>query len=500
MWYTVEYPIFLRADQFQEYIEDYARHFDTLQNWVFNATIKKAFRNPDDTKWCLEVETLGEGSKTVEFDKVVFCHGYQTKATIPRFEGQELFDGAIMHSQQYRRLVNILFLRKYRGVIACQLNLFKQYSPEPFTGKRVIVLGLSSTAADILPGLISYAAHPVYASHRRGVFPFRRFRNGVPTDALTTWRRRQIAQFMQAKFPEIARVLGDFALRLFIKFTYPNLKPEWRLLPIPNVTLKVPGALTFDNVRPYLEDGRLQSVHGIKRFLGPKQIELLDGTILDDIDAVVLCTGYRADFSVVDESVLETNVPTEHGYDKASDGGAPMYRLWMNIFPPRYADSFAMLCYSAFGKSNGFSFADVTSMAVSNVFRGAHPSPSVTEMNKWVDEHQSWVVSRWKLEHSIDHSMVKQWEFQGWLHEAAGTGMENLNWMGWKGWKFWWKDRKMYNLMANGIETAHSYRYFETGKRRTWDGAREAILKLDEERKRILPVTPEQERQYSTAL
>jgi dimethylaniline monooxygenase (N-oxide forming) len=214
---------------------------------------------------------------------------------------------------------------------------------------------------------------------------------------------------------------------------------------------------------------------------------------------VIFCTGYEADFSVVDESVLETNIPTTHGYDKALDGGSSMYRLWMNMFPPQYADSFAMLCYSMYGKSNGFSFADVTSIAVSNVFRGAHPLPSANEMNKWVDEHQAWLVSRWKLEHTIDLSMVKQWEFQGWLHEAAGTGMENLSWMGWKGWKFWWKDRKMYNLMANGIETAHSYRYFETGKRSTWDGAREAILKLDEERKRVLPLTPEQERQYLSA-
>lgn len=172
----------------------------------------------------------------------------------------------------------------------------------------------------------------------------------------------------------------------------------------------------------------------------------------------------------------------------------------MNIFPPRYADSLAMLCYSAYGKSNGFSFADVTSMAVSNVFRGTHPLPSTTEMNKWVDEHQAWVASRWKLEHSADPSMVKQWEFQRFLHEAAGTGMDNLSWMGWKGWKFWWKDRKMYDLMSNGIESAHMYRYFETGKRSTWDGAREAILKLEEERKRVLPVTLEQEKEYLASL
>lgn len=330
--------------------------------------------------------------------------------------------------------------------------------------------------------------------------PFRRFRNGVPTDAAATWRRRQIAHSLQAHFPEFTRVVGDLAIDLFIKFTYPNLKPEWRVRPVPSVALKLPSALTFDNILPALENGSLQSVQGVKRFLGPKKVELLDGMVLEDIDAVILCTGYTADFSVADESVVETSIPSAYGYDKDPAGRAPMHRLWMSMFPPRYADSLAMLCYSAFGKSNGFSFADVTSMAVSNVFRGAHPLPSTAAMNKWVDEHQAWVASRWKLEHSVNLSMVKQWEFQRFLHDAAGTGMEALSWMGWKGWKFWWEDRKMYDLMSNGIETAHMYRYFETGKRKTWEGARDAILRIEEERKRVFPVTPEQEKEYLARL
>lgn len=358
------------------------------------------------------------------------------------------------------------------------------------------MLGLSSTAADILPDILPHATKPVYTSHRRGAVPYRRFRKGVPTDALVTWRRRQVTHFFQAHCPNFTRVCGDLAVKYIVKFMYPTIKPEWLLTPIPSIALKIPGALAFENILPCLEDGRLKSVHGIKRFLGPKQVELLDGTVLDDIDAVIMCTGYRADFSVADDAVLERSTPTAYGYDKAPEGAAPMMRLWMNLFPPKYADSFAMLCYSAFGKSNGFSFADVTSMAVSHAFSGVHPLPSVMEMEKWVDEHQAWVASRWKLDHTVDVSMVKQWEFQGWLHEAAGTGMENLSAFGWKGWKFWWEDRKMYNLMAHGVETAHLYRYFETGKRRTWDGAKDAILKLDEEWKRTLPVTTEQEKRY----
>lgn len=86
-------------------MEDYARHFDTLKNWVFNTSVKKTYRNTDDTKWCLEIETQDEPTKVQEFDKVVFCHGYQNKAIVPQFEGQDKFKGVIMHSQQYRRSV-----------------------------------------------------------------------------------------------------------------------------------------------------------------------------------------------------------------------------------------------------------------------------------------------------------------------------------------------------------------------------------------------------------
>ncbi|KAM0542946.1 hypothetical protein ACHAPJ_012552 [Fusarium lateritium] len=145
------------------------------------------------------------------------------------------------------------------------------------------------------------------------------------------------------------------------------------------------------------------------------------------------------------------------------------------MFPPKYADSCAMLCYSAYGKNNGFSFSDVISMAISNVWRGVSDLPSRDEMEQWVDEHQQWLAKNCEKEPGLDVSMVKQYEFQPWIHQTAGTGMENLGW-GWAGWKFWWNDRKMYNMMNHGVETAHMFRYFETGKRKTWEGARDEII------------------------
>lgn len=100
--HTIEYPSHLSSDQFQEYIESYAAHFDLLKDIVFNASVTRTTRNKDDTRWQLEMLVNGE-ARIEEFDKVVFCHGYQTKPKMPKYEGQELFEGKLMHAQQYRK-------------------------------------------------------------------------------------------------------------------------------------------------------------------------------------------------------------------------------------------------------------------------------------------------------------------------------------------------------------------------------------------------------------
>lgn len=436
-----KYPHYLSQAEFQEYIESYATHYDMIKDITFNTSVKEVSRNKEDSKWRLDLVVDGE-SQVEEFDKVAFCHGYQTKARIPEFEDVEKFEGAILHTQQFRM-------------------------SDEFKGKKVIVVGVSSTASDAITALIPVASK-VYMSHRRGALIVPKYRKGYPPDLMSNWRRRQIAAFLQRNFPNLSRWLADRLIALMIKQMWGDLDPAWGLVPPPSISLS-PRALN-ENIIPMLRDGSLTSLPGIKRFTGPNSVEFTDGTVLDGIDTVICATGYRADFDAV--PFLEKSRPSNYG-------GPDFVRLWMNLFPPKYADSLVMLCYSALGKNNGFSFSDVTSMAVSNLWRGVHPLPTVEKMEKDVDNHQEWVASRWRLDNNIDTSMVKQWEYQSFLHTAAGTGMENLGW-GWKGWKFFFQDPKMSYLMNHGVETAHAFRFFETGKRKAWPGAREAIIHMNE--------------------
>ncbi|KAJ7512020.1 putative dimethylaniline monooxygenase [Mycena galericulata] len=436
-----KYPHHLSQSEFQEYMNSYAKHFGLHKHIVFNALLKQVTRNKEDTKWRLELIIDGE-PRVEEYDKVAFTHGYQTRAEMPALEGRDKFEGPVIHTQAYRHA-------------------------EDFRNKKVVVIGMGSTAGDVLGELIPVASK-VYASHRRGIAIFPRWRNNTPGDLIVSWRRRQINAFLQKNFPNAARHISDLALGLLLRQTWGKLDPSWRLQPCPSVLLSLPASSEI--IIPALRDGSLTSLHGLKRFVGPRSIEFDDGTVLDDVDAVICATGYSADFSVA--PFLEKSRPDDYG-------GEDIVRLWNNLFPPRYADSICVLAFSAYGKNNGFSFCDVASMAVSNVWRGVHALPCREEMERDVDAHQAWVASRWRLDDKVDVSMVKQWVYQGFLHDAAGTGMENLGW-GWQGWKFWLQDPKMSYMMNNGVETAHAYRFFETGKRKTWPGAREAIVHMNE--------------------
>lgn len=93
----------MKAAHFQEFMEDYAKHFDLLKDIVFDTTVRRVARNEADTKWLVQVEKQGGAVEELEFDKVALCHGYQTLAKMPTYPGQDKFEGVLIHGQAFRK-------------------------------------------------------------------------------------------------------------------------------------------------------------------------------------------------------------------------------------------------------------------------------------------------------------------------------------------------------------------------------------------------------------
>ena len=205
-------------------------------------------------------------------------------------------------------------------------------------------------------------------------------------------------------------------------------------------------------------------------------MELDNGTNIE-VDAVVCCTGYTTSFS------LATDLITYRRSSGAQTNGTsrtlpPLARLYKNIFSPEYPDSIAFT--NNWQAGDGImALSDLVAMAITQVFAGNFDLPSRDEMEREIDEHHNWV--EWMADGQGTHAeLIDKEPWMDWLHSAAGTGVnENLGY-GWQGWKFWLTDRVFCDMLMTGIDSPHIARLFD-GRRKKWVGAREALVKADED-------------------
>ncbi|XP_012261654.2 flavin-containing monooxygenase FMO GS-OX-like 4 [Athalia rosae] len=127
------------------YLDDYARHFRLRQYITFNAKVETVRpinhpTIPGREIWKVKIKNMHTFDVEERvFDAVICCNGHFFEPNVPAIPGIKTFSGRVLHSHDYRK-------------------------PEPFAGKTVVILGASSSGADIGIELCAYAEH-VYLSH-----------------------------------------------------------------------------------------------------------------------------------------------------------------------------------------------------------------------------------------------------------------------------------------------------------------------------------------------
>ncbi|RWS18395.1 Dimethylaniline monooxygenase-like [N-oxide-forming], partial [Leptotrombidium deliense] len=108
---------------------------------------------------------MNEYLKTVytKFDGVVVCVGHHAKPYIPKFPGQQNFNGKIIHTRSFK-------------------------TAKEFENKVAVVVGIGNSGADAAVDL-SNVCSQVYIATRSGSWIFRRVeRSGYPVDLLFNTR------------------------------------------------------------------------------------------------------------------------------------------------------------------------------------------------------------------------------------------------------------------------------------------------------------------------
>lgn len=241
-------PTFPSARQVADYCERYVDEFGLREHIALGVRVERAARDAAG-RWTV---TTTAGTQTVDALVVATGPFGRPRMPDPPLEGLDGFGGELLHVHHYR-------------------------GPEQLDGRRVVVVGVGTSAVDLACDAAEHAAVALHSMRRGAWFlpeilfgrPVDRWRPPVPM----SWKTRR-AFFARAA----AAQLG----------------------PLSSYGIAHPGH-GYGEVHP-LRSGRLLShlAHGslatrpsIAR-LHPGAVEFVDGRI-DEVDVVVFCTGWRVE-------------------------------------------------------------------------------------------------------------------------------------------------------------------------------------------------------------
>lgn len=70
---------------------------------------------------------------------------------------------------------------------------------------------------------------------------------------------------------------------------------------------------------PSIRNGCVRCVPALKRVIGPKSLEMDDGSVIHETGSIIACTGYKAPFDVLGKAITFTNIHPQ----------VPLPTLWL---------------------------------------------------------------------------------------------------------------------------------------------------------------------------
>ncbi|XP_054020906.1 flavin-containing monooxygenase 5-like [Dryobates pubescens] len=411
-----DFPNFMHNSMIMKYFRMYAQHFDLLRHIRFRTSVCRVSKRPDFAstgQWDVVTECEGKQEAAV-FDAVLVCTGHHTEAHLPlhSFPGLEKFKGCYLHSRDYKK-------------------------PQPFSGQRVVVVGIGNSGVDITVEL-SHTAKQVFLSTRRGAWVLHRVGDdGYPYDVLYISR---FYQLLQSWLPLNAfTALVQRKLNARFNHALYGLKPQHGFFDQhPTVNDDLPNRIL---------SGRVQVKPNVKEFTETSAI-FEDGT-REEIDAVVFATGYSFSFPFLESCV------------QVVENQISLYKL---VFPPDLEKP--TLAFIGLIQPLGpvMPISELQSRWATRVFKGLHKLPPLADMLADITQKKETMAKRYVK--SQRHTI--QVDYIPYMDELACQVGVKPNLL-----TLFLIDPKLALEVAFGPCTPYQYRLRGPGR---WPGARAAIL------------------------
>lgn len=286
------------------YFLDYADTFELRREYRFGVRVVGIERLQDEGgdrpesgqgRWRVSWQDASDRDAPVEcaeYRGVLIATGIFSEPNLPNFEGQDEFEGEILHSSSYR-------------------------SPDVFEDRRVLVVGAGNSGCDIAVDAV-HRARSVDMSLRRGYHFVPKYVFGRPADTAGGWF-------------QLPRALKQRVDRFILRFFTGN--PEDFGFPKPDHRLYESHPIVNSLVLYHAGHGDLGVQRDIERLEG-STVHFKDGTSRD-YDLILLATGYKLHYPFIDSAELNWT------------GAIP--RLYLNCFHPEQDDVFLLGMVEATG-------------------------------------------------------------------------------------------------------------------------------------------------------
>ncbi|KAI8909365.1 flavin monooxygenase-like protein [Powellomyces hirtus] len=403
-------PDYATHQAYEKYLKSYASHFDLLQHIRFSTAVTTVTPLAHGRWKVVSQSSATSATKEEIFDRVVVSAGQNQIPNMPKTPGLDVFKGEVLHSRNYK-------------------------SFEPFMGKRVLVVGVANSGADVAVDL-SGNAEKVLLSGRRGIWLLPRFLlMGKPLDHLMSRKSFGFPSWVTNMFMRfLSRLMvGDmsrFGLGTNINPTSIN----------PTVN---------DHLGERLATGKVKAHPDIAR-LHEGEVEFVDGT-REKIDAIIYCTGYQRSFPFLPSLAMTGQ----------ASPNSPTLSLYKRIVPIAYPG------LAFVGHIHGLAHSAVAELQarwVARLFAGDLKLPAETGMQDEIDSHALWV--KHNIHGGVSTCEVPPFPYMELLAKDIGCNVDTR--------ALWWNRPVLRKLVLTGTFCPHQYRLFGPGR---WEGAEDVIYK-----------------------